>query len=114
MTSSTLKSSRFSITVATGKRVSRNTQAPLTLPGTLSTAGHCDQSRTAITLSLLQIKRVHKKLIRPLRLPPPLRPEPQQHYVPLPVIDVQRRRLPLDLRRSDQVPALQRTPILRI
>src|SRR5580692_5122631 len=41
-------SSRFSKTVATGIRVSRNTHAPLRLSGTLSTAGHCDQSRIAI------------------------------------------------------------------
>src|SRR5579862_9879619 len=38
------------MTVATGKRVSRNTHAPLTLPGILSTAGHWDQSRGAIFL----------------------------------------------------------------
>lgn len=31
-------------TAATGIRVPRNTQAPLTLPGMLSTASHCDQS----------------------------------------------------------------------
>ena len=30
--------------VCTGMRVPRRTHAPLTLPGTLSTAGHCDQS----------------------------------------------------------------------
>src|SRR5713226_5294123 len=42
--------SRFSKTVATGMRVPRKTQAPLTLPGTLSTAGHCDQS-SAIKIS---------------------------------------------------------------
>src|SRR5262249_51831416 len=36
--------SRFSKTVATGSRVPRNTHAPLTLPGMLSTAEHCDQS----------------------------------------------------------------------
>src|SRR5436190_21975218 len=40
--------SRFSKTVATGIRVPRKTQAPLTFPGMLSTAGHCDQSRLAI------------------------------------------------------------------
>src|ERR1022692_1726354 len=34
-------------------RVPRKTQAPLTLPGTLSTAGHCDQSSAAIVGSLL-------------------------------------------------------------
>lgn len=45
--------SRFSKTVATGIRVSLNTHAPLTLPGTLSTAGHCDQSGVAIDISLL-------------------------------------------------------------
>src|ERR1700690_3683110 len=42
--------SRFSKTVATGIRVLRNTHAPLRLPGTLSTAGHCDQSRAAMFL----------------------------------------------------------------
>jgi hypothetical protein len=40
MASSMLRSSTFSMTVATGKRVPLNTQAPLTLPETLSTAGH--------------------------------------------------------------------------
>src|SRR5580700_6523409 len=45
--------SRFSKTVATGVRVPRNTHAPLRLPGTLSTAGHCDQSRAAIACSSL-------------------------------------------------------------
>src|SRR5437870_10323382 len=49
MTSSMLRSSRFSMTVATGRRVPLNTQAPLTLPGTLSTIGHCDQSSAAIS-----------------------------------------------------------------
>src|ERR1700688_2831269 len=42
--------SRFSKTVATGIRVSRNTHAPLRLSGTLSTAGHCDPSRGAMFL----------------------------------------------------------------
>src|ERR1035438_7253719 len=40
--------SRFSKTVATGIRVSRNTQAPLRLSGTLSTAWQFDQSRLSI------------------------------------------------------------------
>src|SRR5450755_1771589 len=44
--------SRFSKTVDTGIRVSLNTHAPLRLPGTLSTAGHCDQSRAAMFLPL--------------------------------------------------------------
>jgi hypothetical protein len=48
MTSSMLRSSRFSMTVATGKRVPLNTHAPLTLSGTLSTAGHWDQSGAAM------------------------------------------------------------------
>jgi hypothetical protein len=43
----------FSKTTATGVRVPRNTQAPLTLPGMLSTMGHCDQSSEAID-ALLQ------------------------------------------------------------
>src|ERR1700733_9643608 len=54
MTSSTVKpASKFSNTVATGIRVSLNTQATLTLPGMLSTAGHCDQSRFAMFLPSL-------------------------------------------------------------
>src|SRR5208282_686340 len=44
-----MPASRFSKTVATGNRVPRNTQAPLLLPGTLSTAGHWDQSSAAMT-----------------------------------------------------------------
>jgi hypothetical protein len=36
---------KFSKIAETGTRVPRNTHAPLTLPGMLSTAGHCDQSR---------------------------------------------------------------------
>jgi hypothetical protein len=35
--------SRFSKTSETGMRVFLNTQAPLTFPGMLSTAGHCDR-----------------------------------------------------------------------
>ena len=38
----------FSMTVATGSRVPLNTQAPLALPGMLSTTGHWDQSSAAI------------------------------------------------------------------
>jgi hypothetical protein len=40
--------SMFSKTAEAGIRVPRNTHAPLSLPGTLSTAGHSDQSRVAI------------------------------------------------------------------
>src|SRR5262249_14831896 len=40
--------SRFSKVADTGIRVALRTHAPLTLPGTLSTAGHCDQSRLAM------------------------------------------------------------------
>src|ERR1700738_3574249 len=40
--------SRFSKIADTGIRVPFRTHAPLTLPGTLSTTGHCDQSRVAI------------------------------------------------------------------
>ena len=39
--------SGFPKTVATGLRLSLSTQAPLRLPGMLSTAGHCDQSKGA-------------------------------------------------------------------
>jgi len=54
MISSTVApASRFSNTADTGIRVSRNTHAPPSLPGTLSTAGHWDQSRVAIFSTLL-------------------------------------------------------------
>src|SRR5712691_317115 len=39
--------STFWKTMATGIRVPLKTQAPLTFPGMLSTAGHCDQSSAA-------------------------------------------------------------------
>lgn len=42
--------SRLSNTTETGIRVSRNTHAPLRLPGMLSTAAHRDQSRLAMFL----------------------------------------------------------------
>src|SRR5258708_24312124 len=56
--------SRFSNTAETGMRVLRNTQAPLRLPGTLSTAGHFDQSRVGIgeTPSNLRINRITVKV----------------------------------------------------
>src|ERR1022692_3997320 len=52
--------SRFSNTIETGMRVSLNTQAPLTLPGMLSTAGHCNQSSVAIlnSCSLSSVKDI--------------------------------------------------------
>jgi hypothetical protein len=43
-----MPSSRFSKTIVMGVHVPLNTQAPLTLPGMLSTAEHWDQSRAAI------------------------------------------------------------------
>src|SRR5882724_638452 len=43
-----IPASRFSKMTETGMRVPFKTQAPLTLPGTLSTAGHWDQSSDAI------------------------------------------------------------------
>src|ERR1700690_610544 len=48
MSSRLAPASRFSKIADTGIRVPFNTHAPLTLPGTLSTAGHCDQSRFAM------------------------------------------------------------------
>jgi hypothetical protein len=45
--------SRFSKIADTGMRVPFKTHAPLTLPGTLSTAGHCDQSRVAMVAAYL-------------------------------------------------------------
>lgn len=45
MTSSIVSpASRFSKSTFTGVRVPFRTHAPLTFPGMLSTAGHCDQS----------------------------------------------------------------------
>jgi hypothetical protein len=46
-------SSKLSNTTATGIRVFRNTAAPLRLPRTLSTPGHCDQSSFAIFVPFL-------------------------------------------------------------
>src|SRR6478736_5922528 len=51
MSSMLAPASRFSKIAETGIRVPRTTHAPLTLPGILSTAEHCDQSRTAMFLS---------------------------------------------------------------
>jgi hypothetical protein len=51
MMSSTLApASKFSNMTETGMRVPRSTQAPLTFPGMLSTAGHCDQSSAPVPL----------------------------------------------------------------
>src|ERR1700739_1241247 len=48
MSSILAPASRFSKIADTGIRVPFKTHAPLTLPGTLSTAEHCDQSRVAM------------------------------------------------------------------
>lgn len=54
--------SRFSKMTAMGIRVPRNTHAPLSLPGTLSTAGHCDQSSVAaIPNSFLPLSSVEDR-----------------------------------------------------
>src|SRR6202161_2167642 len=50
MSSRLAPASRFSKIAETGIRVPFNTQAPLTLPGMLSTTGHSDQSITAMVL----------------------------------------------------------------
>src|SRR2546427_9206570 len=50
-------SSRFSKTAETGMRVPRKTHAPLTFPGMLSTAGHCDQSSAIIDLTVYPSER---------------------------------------------------------
>src|ERR1700690_220015 len=54
MSSRLAPASRFSKMADTGMRVPFSTHAPLTLPGTLSTAGHCDQSRDGIGKLLLE------------------------------------------------------------
>jgi hypothetical protein len=41
---------KFSKIAEMGTRVPRNTHAPPTLPGIISTAGHCDESRLAMLL----------------------------------------------------------------
>src|SRR5438552_9413875 len=48
MSSMLAPASIFSKIAATGIRVPLSTHAPLILPGMLSTAGHCDQSRLAM------------------------------------------------------------------
>src|ERR1700759_1652245 len=57
ISSSVAPASRFSNTVATGIRVPRNTHSPLRLPGTLSTAAHCDQSNDIKPLTSLEAGR---------------------------------------------------------
>src|ERR1700685_2004050 len=59
--------SKLSNTTETGVRVSRNTHAPLRLPGMLSTAGHCDQSRFAMFFPLSSSYPLRKS---PVRLSP--------------------------------------------
>src|SRR5580658_11148566 len=75
----------------------------------LHIGGFCESVRAS-----LQIKRVHEEFVRAMRLPPPLRPEAQQNHVAFAVIDVQRRRFPLDFPRADQVSAGQRVAVFRI
>jgi hypothetical protein len=53
----------------TGMRVPFNTHAPLTLPGTLSTAEHCDQSRAAIEGTPAQSITLYKSENKPKRAP---------------------------------------------
>src|SRR5260370_26961286 len=52
-----IPSSRFSKTADTGMRVPRHTHVPLSLPGTLSTAGHNDQSSAAMASLPLDCSR---------------------------------------------------------
>src|SRR5215470_5871159 len=68
-------SSRFSKTAATGRRVPRNTHAPLIFPGTLSTASHFDQSsdisassRAILTQPFPRFLSSLSLSLRPLRL----------------------------------------------
>jgi hypothetical protein len=63
---------------ATGKRVSRNTHAPLTLPGMLSTAGHCDQSSAGICLGPL-VFRIALALLRAAPFTHSSRGPPRDH-----------------------------------
>ncbi len=54
--------------VATGIRVSLNTHAPPRLPGMLSTAGHCDQSRAGISL-LSSFVALYMESLVPVAMP---------------------------------------------
>src|SRR5580658_9412082 len=65
MSSMLAPASRFSKMADTGIRVPFRTHAPLTLPGMLSTAGHCDQSRLfAMFVALSTGYREGKLMIR--------------------------------------------------
>src|SRR5450755_333709 len=59
ISSTVAPASRFSNTAETGIRVLRNTHAPLKRSGTLSAAGHWDQSRAAMFLPLCYLKSTH-------------------------------------------------------
>src|SRR5437016_585495 len=50
--------SKFSKTVEMGNLVPRKTHAPLIFSGSLSTPGHCDQSRAMLTSLILILTRV--------------------------------------------------------
>jgi hypothetical protein len=74
MTSSTPRSWRFSITVATGRRVPRNARAPPTLSGTLSAVGHCDNQALPWLISFRlqafgKLRRPSRGLTRRPRIP---------------------------------------------
>lgn len=71
ISSMVIPSSRFSKTVATGIRVPRKTHAPLILPGSLSTARHCDQSIPIISI---------RSALAPATLPPAPRPRPRPKH----------------------------------
>ena len=59
----------------------------------------------------LQIKRIHEELIRPLRLPSPLRAEAEEDDVAFAILDIQRRRFAFNFRRADEVAARERITI---
>src|SRR5215472_19078175 len=64
--------------------------------------------------SLRLVKRVEEKLIRSVRLPAPLRPEPQQINAPLAILHFERGRFALNALGMQQVPAHERALILRV
>src|SRR5215469_1655582 len=64
--------------------------------------------------SLRLVKRVEEKLIRSVRLPAPLWPEPQQINAPLPVLHFERGGFALNALGMQQVPAHERVFVLRV
>src|SRR5437879_9462333 len=75
MSSMLAPASKFSKMTETGIRVPRSTQAPLTFPGMLSTAGHCDQS----SAGMKELSSDHRTPVRSMLKGEKISPEPTQN-----------------------------------